>query len=191
MLSSLQLAVDDPLGDPESVFKKHVLRYVEAVFTVLFTIEACIKIIAKGLLFNKLGPVQPYLRSSWNILDGFVVAASLVDLVSLSMGLDVEGMKSLKALRAFRALRPLRVISKDEGMRLVVNALLASFPSMSNVVLVCSLFLLIFSLIGCALFKGGFQKCEPIPGTELTAPIREIIDKTDCIEAGGYMREED
>lgn len=136
-----------------------------------------------------MGPVWPYLRSAWNVLDGFVVAASLLDLVFTIMNFDVKTLQSLKALRALRALRPLRVISKNEGMRLVVNALLASFPSMRNVVLVCSLFLLIFSLIGVNFFKGGFQKCEPVPGTELTVPISEITNKTNCIEAGGYMRD--
>ena len=62
-----------------------------------------------------------------------------------------------------RALRPLRVISKDPGMKLVVNALLASIPSMTNVLLVCSLIILIFSIMGVSFFKGAFYSCHVDP----------------------------
>ena len=40
-----------------------------------------IKIIAKGLLFNNLENVNPYLRDSWNILDLFVVIAAVMDFI--------------------------------------------------------------------------------------------------------------
>jgi len=45
-------------------------------------------------------------------------------------------------------------------MRLVVNALLASLPSMTNVLLVCTLFILIFSIMGVNFFKGAFWRCS-------------------------------
>jgi len=69
-------------------------------------------------------------------------------------GIDMTAFQALKALRALRALRPLRVISKDEGMKLVVMALVASIPSMANVLLVCGLFILIFSIMGVNYMKG-------------------------------------
>jgi voltage-dependent calcium channel T type alpha-1G len=53
------------------------------------------------------------------------------------------------------------MIARNEGMKLVVNALLASLPSMTNVLLVCSLFILIFSIGGVNFFKGAFFRCEP------------------------------
>jgi hypothetical protein len=46
----------------------------------LFSIESLIKIIAKGLLYNSIPPVEAYIKSTWNILDLFVVIAALVDL---------------------------------------------------------------------------------------------------------------
>ena len=69
-----------------------VLKYIDIVFTVLFTIEATIKIIAGGFLFNRLGPIVPYLRNPWNILDFFVVMASLIDLVIAAMGIDASSI---------------------------------------------------------------------------------------------------
>ena len=80
------------------------------------------------------------------MLDGFVLAISLVDLLFAILGVNMQQLQALKALRTLRALLPIRVISKDEGMKLIVNALLASIPSMSNVLLMCSLFILIFSI---------------------------------------------
>ena len=154
IISSISLSIDNPLYDQKSQFVI-ILGYVDITFTCLFTIEALIKIIAKGFISNRLGPVIPYLRNSWNLLDFFVVAASLVDLVFLLLKGDAAAeFQAFKALRALRALRPLRVISKNEGMKLVVMALMASIPSMTNVLLVCSLFILIFSIMGVNYFKG-------------------------------------
>jgi hypothetical protein len=43
-----------------------VLKVIDIVFTVLFFIEAVIKILAHGFVFNRLGPVLPYIRNVWN-----------------------------------------------------------------------------------------------------------------------------
>ena len=70
-----------------------------------------------------------------------------------------------------------RVISKDEGMKLVVNALLASIPSMSNVVVVCSLVMLIFAIMGVSIFKGAFYRCEDPPTSLSPIDMNTIITK--------------
>lgn len=162
ILSTILLAVDNPLYDPEGQLRR-VIGKIDHVFTAIFFLEFVIKIIAKGFYFNNMGPVVPYIKNSWNILDALVVFSSLIDVALLIFGLNVDAMKSLKALRALRGLRPLRMISRDEGMRLVVNALLASLPSMTNVLLVCFLFILIFSIMGVSFFKGMFYRCVVDP----------------------------
>lgn len=63
--SSIMLVIDNPLRDPNSDFMR-ILGVIDLCFTVLFFIEAMIKIIAKGFLYNSLGPVSPYLSSYWN-----------------------------------------------------------------------------------------------------------------------------
>ena len=65
ILSSIMLAVDNPIFDPNKPLMV-VLKYIDIVFTLLFTIEASIKVIANGCIKNNLGPVKPYLSSSWN-----------------------------------------------------------------------------------------------------------------------------
>ena len=185
VLSSLSLAFDNPLDNPNSTFKK-VLMYIDYVFTAAFFLECVIKIIALGFLFNNLGQDKtPYIRSAWNALDFLVVSASLVDLYVTLSGSTAGGsaLKSLKALRALRALRPLRVISRNEGLRLVVNALLASIPAMTNVILVCGLFLMIFAIMGINFFKGQYFRCS---GAKFDSV--PIVTKWDCISLGGKWK---
>lgn len=131
LLSSLLLCLDTPLLDPTSTYAK-TLAILDAVFTFMFLIEALIKIFALGFLFSSVPDQKGYIRNAWNILDFLVVAASLVDFYFTNMVNSVQDtstLKSLKSLRALRALRPLRMISRNEGLRLVVNALFASLPS--------------------------------------------------------------
>lgn len=104
--------------------------------------------------------IDGYIMNGWNILDFVIVVSSLVDLgFTLSnSNANTESLKSLKALRAFRALRPLRVISRNEGLQIVVNTLFASLPALKNVMMVTGLILLIFAIMGVNFFKGQFYQ---------------------------------
>jgi len=158
----LLLALDNPLGNPNTTFNK-VLYMVDTAFTMLFLAEAIVKIIAFGFICTSLKkPQQPYLFVAWNVLDFLVVVASVADfIISFDDPLQSGGaLKSLKALRALRALRPLRMISRNEGLKLVVNSLFSSLPALGNVMLVCGMFVLIFAIMGINIFKGKFYHCE-------------------------------
>lgn len=87
-----------------------------------------------------------------------------------------ENLKVLRSLRTLRALRPLRAISRWQGMRIVVNALMYAIPSIFNVLLVCLVFWLIFSIMGVQFFSGKFYKCvdefdEILPVSVLINPL--------------------
>lgn len=172
IVSSVTLVIDSPLKDPKSS-TIIIIGYLDMCFTVLFTLEALIKVIAMGFLFNNAvireQGMSPYIRNPWNMLDFVVVVASLIDFIvtvqtvpfneaSMVNNSDQanisSSLQSVKALRALRALRPLRMISRNKGMKLIVNALLSSLPSMTNVTIVCCLFLLIFAIMGVDWFKG-------------------------------------
>lgn len=66
----------------------------------------------------------------------------------------------LKALRALRALRPLKLVSKNEGMKLVVNSILASIPNLINVFLISILFYFVFGVLGISILMGKVSFCE-------------------------------
>lgn len=98
-VSSLALALDSPLRDPESPLAKS-LKGVERVMTALFFIEMALKIFAHGFVLMP----KAYLRSAWNVLDFLVVVISIIQLVTNDSG----NLESLRSLRTLRALRPLR-----------------------------------------------------------------------------------
>jgi len=151
MVSSLMLAVDDPLADPESSFVK-VLTNIDYFFTLCFVIEMSLKIVTMGFLLQK----RSYLRDSWNVLDFLVVLISLI--TTFSSG--DSSLSSLKSLRAFRAFRPLRMINRAPGLKLIVNCMFSSIPDVLNVSAVCALFFLIFSIFGVSMFKGQLRECQ-------------------------------
>ncbi|KAJ7408206.1 hypothetical protein WISP_122230 [Willisornis vidua] len=107
------------------------------------------------------------------------VTVSLISLVANTLGYSEMG--PIKSLRTLRALRPLRALSRFEGMRVVVNALVGAIPSIMNVLLVCLIFWLIFSIMGVNLFAGKFGKC--INKTEGDMPLdsKIINNMSDCI----------
>lgn len=84
-----------------------------------------------------------------------------------------ENLKVLRSLRTLRALRPLRAISRWQGMRIVVNALMYAIPSIFNVLLVCLVFWLIFSIMGVQFFGGKFFKCVDEEGELLELSVCE------------------
>lgn len=88
--------------------------------TIIFTIEALIKIIAFGLIFNGK---KSYLMSAWNVMDFIIVLSALI---SLAFSADLQ---FFKALRILRVLRPLRLIKRIEGLRISILALFYALPS--------------------------------------------------------------
>jgi hypothetical protein len=84
MVSSVTLVMDNPLSDPEApdiIF----VGYLDNCFTVLFTVEMTVKIIAMGFLFSnatvRAKGLVPYLSNPWNQLDFIVVVSSLIDFI--------------------------------------------------------------------------------------------------------------
>lgn len=64
-----------------------------------------LQVVSLGLYFGD----QAYLRSSWNVLDGFLVFVSLIDIVvSVASAGGAKILGVLRVLRLLRTLRPLR-----------------------------------------------------------------------------------
>ncbi|KPP80127.1 hypothetical protein Z043_100248, partial [Scleropages formosus] len=107
---------------------------------------------------------------------------SLVSLVATALNCSELG--AIKSLRTLRAFRPLRALSRFEGMRVVVNALLGAIPSIMNVLLVCLIFWLIFSIMGVNQFAGKFYTCiNNTTGDPF--PIEEVDNRNQCFAKEG------
>lgn len=63
---------------------------------------------------------------------------------------------------------------------MVVNALIGAIPSIFNVLLVCLIFWLIFSIMGVNLFAGKFYRCINTT-TEEPFLLSQVNNKSDCL----------
>uniref|UniRef100_A0A8C7T765 Sodium channel protein n=1 Tax=Oncorhynchus mykiss TaxID=8022 RepID=A0A8C7T765_ONCMY len=169
LLSSGALAFEDIYIERRRTIKI-ILEYADKVFTYVFIIEMLLKWVAYGF--------KTYFTNAWCWLDFLIVDVSLVTLGANWMGYSELG--PIKSLRTLRALRPLRALSRFEGMRVVVNALVGAIPSIFNVLLVCLIFWLIFSIMGVNLFAGKFYRCINTTTEELF-PITEVNNRSDCL----------
>uniref|UniRef100_A0A8B9REZ8 Sodium channel protein n=1 Tax=Astyanax mexicanus TaxID=7994 RepID=A0A8B9REZ8_ASTMX len=130
----------------------------------------------KELLITKI------LKKSFHTtVNMFFISFFQVSLISLTANLlGYSELGPIKSLRTLRALRPLRALSRFEGMRVVVNALVGAIPSIMNVLLVCLIFWLIFSIMGVNLFAGKFYRCINTTTEELF-PMDLVNNKSDCM----------
>ncbi len=102
----------------------------------VFIVEALLKMIA-------LAPrVDMYFRDGWNVFDFLVIVFSLI---------PATGEFAMVA-RLARLLRVLRLISAIVELRLIVAALVRSIPSVGHVMLLMSIIVYIYAIIGYQLF---------------------------------------
>ncbi|XP_061698593.1 sodium channel, voltage-gated, type I-like, alpha isoform X1 [Syngnathoides biaculeatus] len=172
LLSSGALAFEDVYIETRKNIKA-MLEYADKMFTYIFILEMLLKWVAYGY--------AKYFTNAWCWLDFLIVAVSLVSLTANALGFAELG--AIKSLRTLRALRPLRALSRFEGMRVVVNALLGAIPSIFNVLLVCLIFWLIFSIMGVNLFAGKYYRCVNRTSDEPFLPS-EVANMTECLALG-------
>ncbi|XP_075880675.1 sodium channel protein type 8 subunit alpha-like isoform X3 [Nelusetta ayraudi] len=169
LLSSGALAFEDVYIEQRKTVKV-ILEYADRVFTYIFILEMLLKWVAYGFV--------KYFTNAWCWLDFFIVDVSIVSLIANALGFSDLG--PIKSLRTLRALRPLRALSRFEGMRVVVNALVGAIPSIMNVLLVCLIFWLIFSIMGVNLFAGKYYYCFNETAEEYFQPD-VVNNKTQCL----------
>ena len=155
-LNSLLMALEEPILKDE--YAKATLKLLGDVISILFIVECVLKILVMGFIRGK----KAYLKEPFNILDFVIVVISIIAWILESMdGFDIS---FVRAFRALRALRPLKLVSKNEGMKLVVNSILGSIPSLINVGLISALFYFVFGVIGLQMLMGKVSACSDADG---------------------------
>ncbi|XP_034649410.1 voltage-dependent N-type calcium channel subunit alpha-1B isoform X14 [Trachemys scripta elegans] len=154
-LSSIALAAEDPV-QAESP-RNDALKYLDYIFTGVFTFEMVIKMIDLGLLLHP----GSYFRDLWNILDFIVVSGALVAFAFSSFmgGSKGKDINTIKSLRVLRVLRPLKTIKRLPKLKAVFDCVVNSLKNVLNILIVYMLFMFIFAVIAVQLFKGKFFYC--------------------------------
>ena len=125
------------------------LPSLELLFTVAFTVELLLKVVA-------LRPLA-YASDGWNLLDLFVVVTAWIPYILPAAG-------NYSVLRAVRILRALRTIGRVPSLKRIVSALIGSLPQLRNVAGLAGLFLLLFGIVGLTYFNGKLHyRCAESP----------------------------
>lgn len=183
-INSLFMACYD-YADPENKGENNrVIEYAGHVFTITFSIECFIKIIAMGFCFHK----NSYMRDTWNWLDFTVVCVGIFEQI------PGVGGSNLKALRTLRVLRPLRSINAFPSMKKLISSLLASLPALGNAVIFMLFIFLLFCILGVQSFSGVlYRRCRYKPQPEIDPvtkqytswPIVEDIERLCSADGSG------
>ena len=114
-----------------------LITIVFQVSLAAFIVEALLKMAASK------PRAAGYFRDAWNVFDFLVVVFALV---------PATGQLAMVA-RLARLLRVLRLVSVNKDLRLIVTALVRSIPSVGHVIMLMSVIVYIYAIIGYHLFS--------------------------------------
>jgi hypothetical protein len=122
-----------------------VFDNLNIVFSLIFTIEAAVKII--GMKGN-------YFKDTWNVFDFVVVCITLIVFTLKyipGIGLDMSSQATI--VRVLRVLRVLRLVKRAKKLQIIAQTVLEAIPSMGSLGVLLLLFLFLFAVIGNQLFS--------------------------------------
>ncbi|XP_071395220.1 voltage-dependent N-type calcium channel subunit alpha-1B-like [Centroberyx affinis] len=123
------------------VLYESMLKYLNIVFTALFTLECILKIIA-------FGPLN-YLKASWNVFDFVTVLGSITDILVTEIK---DKMINLSFLRLFRAARLIKLLRQGYTIRILLWTFVQSFKALPYVCLLIAMLFFIYAIIGMQVF---------------------------------------
>ena len=112
------------------------------VFVAVFLFEAIVKIVGQG--------GGAYFEVGWNRFDFFLVVISVFDLST--DGLIPVNVGLLRVLRVFRIMRILALVKKAKDVRILLETLWYSLPSLANIGAFLILIFFIYSVLGVQMF---------------------------------------
>ncbi|XP_066563810.1 voltage-dependent P/Q-type calcium channel subunit alpha-1A-like isoform X1 [Amia ocellicauda] len=124
-----------------SLAYQDVLKYLNIVFTALFSLECVLKIIAFGVL--------NYFRDAWNIFDFVTVLGSITDILVTELG---NNFINLSFLRLFRAARLIKLLRQGYTIRILLWTFVQSFKALPYVCLLIAMLFFIYAIIGMQVF---------------------------------------
>uniref|UniRef100_A0A7N6BQF8 Voltage-dependent L-type calcium channel subunit alpha n=1 Tax=Anabas testudineus TaxID=64144 RepID=A0A7N6BQF8_ANATE len=127
-----------------------IMDILNMIFTVVFTIEMIIKLLAFLLIL----PLQHYFIDPWNSFDALIVVGSVLDIAvsEFSVSKGESGKVSITFFRLFRVLRLVKLLSKGEGIRTLLWTFVKSLQALPYVGLLIAMIFFIYAVIGMQTF---------------------------------------
>ena len=114
------------------------IDFFDLLILVLFTLEIILKIFVYRSRF---------FRSSWNLFDFAIVAISIIPAAG-----------SFSVFRALRIIRTLRLLKSIPKLRLIIESLLKSIPSIGWISVLLAIVYYTFAVIGVNIFGEAYPK---------------------------------
>uniref|UniRef100_A0A671VXM2 Voltage-dependent L-type calcium channel subunit alpha n=1 Tax=Sparus aurata TaxID=8175 RepID=A0A671VXM2_SPAAU len=127
-----------------------VMDLLNMIFTVVFTIEMIIKLLALR--------AHHYFIDPWNSFDALIVVGSVLDIAVSEFrgghgeGKGESGKVSITFFRLFRVLRLVKLLSKGEGIRTLLWTFVKSLQALPYVGLLIAMIFFIYAVIGMQTF---------------------------------------
>ncbi|XP_050972672.1 voltage-dependent R-type calcium channel subunit alpha-1E isoform X7 [Labeo rohita] len=128
--------------DPRIASYDNVLKNLNTVFTVIFTVECVLKILAFGIM--------NYFRDTWNIFDFITVLGSITEIVVDKVH-AVKGF-NMGFLKLFRAARLIKLLRQGYTIRILLWTFVQSFKALPYVCLLIAMLFFIYAIIGMQVF---------------------------------------
>ena len=129
----------------ESGIQNSITSTVDVSCTAIFFIEMIVKLQFFGL--------RKYWSSGWNRLDGTLVVLSIPSLVALFLPNIEMNLSFLLVLRVLRVFRFFRLVHVFPGFTKLMKSFMMALRHSKAVFAAMFIMIVIFAMIGCALFK--------------------------------------
>uniref|UniRef100_A0A7N8WR05 Voltage-dependent T-type calcium channel subunit alpha-1G-like n=1 Tax=Mastacembelus armatus TaxID=205130 RepID=A0A7N8WR05_9TELE len=134
-------------------YLEEILKYCNYVFTLVFVIEAILKLIAFGL--------RRFFKERWNQLDLAIVLLSIMGItleeIDLNASLPINPT-IIRIMRVLRITRVLKLLKMATGMRALLDTVMQALPQVGNLGLLFMLLFFIYAALGVELF--GKLECS-------------------------------
>ncbi|XP_065554460.1 voltage-dependent L-type calcium channel subunit alpha-1S [Lathamus discolor] len=171
LLNTICLGMQHYNQSPEM---NHISDILNVAFTILFTLEMILKLMA----FKAKG----YFGDPWNVFDFLIVIGSIIDVIlneidtvlassgglyCLGGGCDSidpdDSRVSITFFRLFRVMRLVKLLSRGEGVRTLLWTFIKSFQALPYVALLIVMLFFIYAVIGMQMFG----KIAMVDGTQI------------------------
>ncbi|POI34109.1 hypothetical protein CIB84_002139 [Bambusicola thoracicus] len=140
----------------QSAEMNHASDILNVAFTVLFTLEMILKLMA----FKAKG----YFGDPWNVFDFLIVIGSIIDVILSEIDdPDDNSRVSITFFRLFRVMRLVKLLSRGEGVRTLLWTFIKSFQALPYVALLIVMLFFIYAVIGMQMFG----KIAMVDGTQI------------------------
>ena len=114
------------------------------VFVVIYVLEILMKIVVLGLYRAQ----HSFFRGTWNKVDAAVAVSQILELIVPGIGTELRGARTI------------RLLVRVPSVRVVCEILIKVLPQVIKVLLVNSIALIVFGVIGVTSFKGQLHHCN-------------------------------